>query len=67
MIASAHDGTTVALKILDGNLRAAGLVAVRLLENVGAVDAQDAVRVHERFDTTVLGGGKPVGALRATV
>ena len=67
MVASAHDGTTVALKILDGNLRAAGLVAVRLLENVGAVDAQDAVRVHERFHTTVLGGGQPVGELRATV
>ena len=67
MIASAHNGTTVALKVLDGNLRAAGLVAVRLLENVGAVDAQDAVRVHERFHTTVLGGGQPVGELRATV
>jgi len=53
--------------VLDGYQRAAGLVAVRLLENVGAVDAQDAVRVRERFHTTVMGGGKPVGELRATV
>lgn len=67
MVVSAHDGTTVALKVLDGNLRAAGLVAVRLLENAGVVDTQDVVRVRERFHTTVLGGGVPVGELRATV
>jgi L-asparaginase II len=67
MVVSAHDGTTVALKVLDGNLRAAGLVAVRLLENAGVVDAQDAVRVREHFHTTVLGGGLPVGELRTTV
>jgi L-asparaginase II len=67
MVVSAHDGTTVALKVLDGNLRAAGLVAVRLLENAGVVDAQDAVRVREDFHTTVLGGGLPVGELRTTV
>ena len=67
MVVSAHDGTTVALKILDGNLRAAGLVAVRLLENVGAIDASDAVRVREHFSTVVLGGGRPVGELRASV
>ena len=67
MVLSAHDGTTVALKVLDGNLRAAGLVAVRLLENVGVVDAQDAVRVRERFHTTVFGGGMPVGELRTTL
>lgn len=67
MVVSAHEGTTVALKVLDGNLRAAGLVAVRLLENAGVVDADDAVRVRELFHTTVLGGGIPVGELRTTV
>lgn len=67
MVVSAHDGTTVALKVLDGNLRAAGLVAVRLLENAGVVDAHEAVRVRAHFHTTVLGGGHPVGELRTTV
>ncbi len=67
MVVSAQDGTTVALKILDGNLRAAGIVAVKLLENAGALDTADVARVSESFGLTVLGGGKPVGELRATV
>lgn len=67
MVASATNGTTVALKILDGNLRAAGLVAVKLLENAGALDTSDVARVSDHFGLTVLGGGKPVGELRATV
>ena len=40
---------------------------MRLLENAGVVDADDAVRVRELFHTTVLGGGIPVGELRTTV
>ncbi len=67
MVASAHNGTTVALKILDGNLRAAGLVAVKLLHNAGALSSADVERANALFGLTVLGGGLPVGELRATV
>lgn len=66
MVASATNGTTVALKVLDGNLRAAGLTAVRLLEEANAIGADEATRVRDEFGTTVLGGGKPVGELRTT-
>lgn len=67
MVASARNGTTVALKILDGNMRASGLVAVKLLHNAGALTAADVEQVNAAFGLTVLGGGIPVGELRATV
>ena len=63
-VMSARDGTTVAVKMLDGNGRASTLVALELLASVGAVDAAHARRVSERTTERVLGGGEPVGELR---
>lgn len=67
MILSMTDGTTAALKILDGNLRAAAIVGLQLLVRVGALAQPQVDAVAPLLDVTVLGGGKPVGQLRATI
>jgi L-asparaginase II len=58
------DGTTVAVKILDGNGRATTLVALELLASVGAIDGARIGPVIDRTTEKVLGGGEPVGGLR---
>ena len=58
------DGTTVAVKMLDGNGRATTLVALELLASVGAIDASRITSVVERTTEKVLGGTEPVGELR---
>ena len=66
MVASASDGTTVALKMLDGNLRAAHTVALSLLADAGAVPRADIEAIAGELDLAVLGGGHPVGQIRAS-
>ncbi|HEY8913592.1 asparaginase [Lacisediminihabitans sp.] len=66
MVMGLPDGTAVALKILDGGARAATLVAIELLASVGAVARPDADRVIALTTDDVLGGGVPVGRLRAS-
>ncbi|NQX27963.1 asparaginase [Microbacteriaceae bacterium VKM Ac-2854] len=66
MIMAAPDGTTVALKMLDGSLRAATIVAVKLLVEAGVVERAGANEVLSRLDLTVHGGGRPVGVIRAS-
>lgn len=58
------DGTTAAVKVLDGSISAARVAAVGLLAQVGAIDRTAADDVLGRLGTTVLGGGIPVGRLR---
>jgi L-asparaginase II len=58
------NGTTVAVKILDGSVPAARVAAVGLLAASGALDAAAARSALEAYGTAVLGGGRPVGALR---
>ena len=66
MVMSTLSGVAVALKILDGSLRAAAIVALELLVRAAAVDRGDVDSLLARFDLTVLGGGKPVGTIRVT-
>jgi L-asparaginase II len=66
MVASAENGTTVALKILDGNLRAATIVALTLLADAGAVPRADIDALVPELKHTVSGGGKPIGQMRAS-
>lgn len=63
---SAPDGTTVAVKVLDGSSRAVTAVALKLLVSVGALprDAVDAVLPE--LDLAITGGNVPVGAIRVT-
>ena len=63
-VMAAADGTTVAVKVLDGNGRATTMIALRLLVDAGVVDEQEAAAVIERTAEPVLGGGVPVGGFR---
>jgi L-asparaginase II len=64
MVMSTSDGTAVAVKVLDGSLRAATLVALELLVSVGAVARADADAVLAQTLERVLGGGGEVGSIR---
>ncbi|MFF1572031.1 asparaginase [Leifsonia sp. NPDC058292] len=66
MIMAAPDGTTVALKILDGSLRAATIVALSLLVDAGAVEKSAVDAIVPQLDLAVLGRGLPVGEIRAS-
>ncbi|AMM22455.1 hypothetical protein AX769_14600 [Frondihabitans sp. PAMC 28766] len=65
MVMGTTSGVAVAVKVLDGNLRAGTLAALQLLVEAGAVDASAAARVLDRTLERVLGGGVVVGAIRA--
>lgn len=64
MVMAARDGTAVALKVLDGTQRSTTLVGLELLARAGAVPRAEADRVIALTTEQVLGGGKPVGAIR---
>ncbi|WP_441787335.1 asparaginase [Leifsonia sp. 2MCAF36] len=66
MVMAAPDGTTVTLKVLDGSLRAASIVALRLLADADALTHDAVDRVAPALDLAVLGRGTPVGAIRAS-
>ena len=65
MVMAAPDGTTVAVKCVDGSSRATTLVALELLARAGVVGRDDADRVIALTTERVLGGGEPVGGVRA--
>lgn len=65
-VAVARDGTSVALKVMDGSTRASITVGLALLASVGAVDAVTASAIAAGSAEPVLGGGDPVGELRAS-
>ena len=64
LVMAAPDGTSLALKVLDGSSRAATLVGLRLLAAAGAIDAAAAADTARELDLAVLGGGRQVGAIR---
>ena len=63
-VMAARDGTTVALKMLDGSGRAATVVGLRLLEREGALAASDVADAMTKRSLSVSGGGRVVGAIR---
>ncbi|PZE65713.1 asparaginase [Curtobacterium sp. MCBD17_021] len=64
MVMGVPGGPAVAVKVLDGALRAGTLAALTLLVRNGLVDADAAAGVLEVTGERVLGGGSPVGAIR---
>ncbi|WP_423917676.1 asparaginase [Frigoribacterium sp. 2-23] len=64
MVMGTTGGVATAVKVLDGNLRAATLVALHLLREQGVVDAAAVDRVVEQTTERVLGGGVTVGRIR---
>lgn len=67
MVMVAPNGTTTALKVLDGSGRAATAIAVALLAKHGALAPADAAAVFAELPLSVTGGGQDVGAIRPTV
>jgi L-asparaginase II len=63
----ASDGSSVAVKVLDGSGRAAAAIAVALLAGRGAVDPALAAAYLDDPALAVLGGGRPVGRIRVSV
>ncbi len=64
LVMATRQGASVALKILDGNIRAASLVGLTLLAASGAVEIPEVSSVLEKVVEPVLGGGRPVGRIR---
>ena len=67
MIMVAPDGTTVALKMLDGGARASTAVALRLLERAGALSPSEVAETMTHLHLSVTGGTMTVGSVRPTV
>ena len=65
LVMGAPDGTGVAIKVLDGGLRATTLVGISLLVSVGVVTPDAAAAVIARTTERVLGAGVPVGSWSA--
>jgi L-asparaginase II len=63
LVLGSRSGTAVAVKILDGSLRAATLVALELLVEAGEVSRAAATSVLAESLEPVLGGGRVVGAI----
>jgi L-asparaginase II len=63
LVLGAPSGAAVAVKMLDGSLRAATLVALELLVEAGEVDQAAATAVLQDSLERVLGGGVVVGAI----
>jgi len=67
MVMTAPDGTTVALKMLDGGARACSVVALHLLHEAGALDAESVRAAAASLALAVHGGGEVVGAIRPAI
>lgn len=67
LVCMSVDGYGIALKCRDGGLRlhATSPVAVHVLALVGAVSEEELARLERHQRPAVLGGGEPVGAMRA--
>lgn len=66
MVMAAPDGTTVALKMLDGSLRAATLVGLSLLADAGALNRDAVTEVLPDLHLDVFGGSSVVGQIRVS-
>jgi L-asparaginase II len=67
MVMTAPNGTTVALKVLDGSSRASTIIALRLLADAGALQDAAVDAVQTELDLWVMGGERRVGQVRATI
>ncbi len=66
MVMVAPNGTTVALKMLDGAARATTIVAATLLARAGALSDADVASLADALSLEVLGGGTEVGRIHVS-
>jgi L-asparaginase II len=67
LVVATQEGTTVALKVLDGAHRPATVVALTLLVKAGALPAASVAAVLPEVVGAVLGGGRAVGEVRPVI
>lgn len=67
VVVGTPSGVAVAVKILDGSMRATTPVALSLLASVGAIDADAAGELIASASERVYGGEREIGALRVLV
>ncbi|WP_344225935.1 asparaginase [Microbacterium binotii] len=67
VVVVAPDGTTAAVKMLDGSSRATATVGLRLLERAGALATSDADAARRDLSLAIHGGDAIVGVIRPTV
>ncbi|MFC6357366.1 asparaginase [Luethyella okanaganae] len=67
MVMTAQNGTTVALKILDGSLRAATIVGLTLLADAGSIERSAVGALAPDLGLGIHGGDAVIGRIRATV
>jgi L-asparaginase II len=66
MVMSSPGGATVALKVLDGSLRASTIVGLRLLASVGSISAEAVDAIEPELGLAIAGGNTQVGSIRVT-
>jgi L-asparaginase II len=64
VVVGAPSGVAVAVKILDGSMRATSLVALAALATVGAISPENATLLSQRMAHPVMGGDAIIGALK---
>lgn len=64
-VVGARTGHGLAIKIADGNLRAAPLLAIKMLHENGLLGDSHYRELHSALAVPSLGGGQPMGELRA--
>jgi L-asparaginase II len=67
VVIATPEGVAVAVKILDGSMRATTPVALAALAAVGAITSAVAEGLTARVSAAVLGGNKVIGGLRTTL
>src|SRR6218665_308221 len=67
VVMSAANGTTAAVKVLDGSSRASALVALWLLAHADAISYNAVDEVYNELDLWVMGGERRVGKIRPSV
>ncbi len=67
MVMVAPNGTTVTLKVLDGSLRAAEAIGLRLLADAGALNHAAVDALDAELGMLLSGGDATVGCIRVTI
>jgi L-asparaginase II len=67
VVIATPEGVAVAVKILDGSMRATTPVALAALAEVGAISRDDQDELSRRFALEVKGGDHTIGALRTSL
>ncbi len=67
VVIGTSEGVAVAVKILDGSMRATSLVAIEALKLVGAISVRDHERLRDILKIEVLGGSMIAGGLEVSL